>query len=691
MNTKQGCYTLTLLFLFLLSVGQGQVVIPPENPNGKLLINPELTFPDNFDQAVTLLEEEQSKNDPETALYLGYQALQWAKEASDHDRTQKAYHLIGLYYATRGFYQEADSIYQAAYQFTERDSTRARIYLRRLGLRTRTGDWSEADFFLSEARRLIGNDTASTLMAHYHFSKGLYHFESKFDMVQALLDYQKAKLIDSTNRSFVNIINHNLAGVYTAIEDYDKASDIGEELLAYAQAQNSSTDELFALYLLGHLAIENEKYDETKSICYEAMALRDRTGVSEAFGYTYFLLGESHLAQQQLDSAEYYFILGLDISREQGDAKELVDCTGGLMKLRLAQERYAEAIELGERVLQLSQRPDQPVQEELATAYYALGRYDEAYTMLKKGVERRDEEDLSGRNAAIISALLEDQFRKERQAQNSAYEQQLTNQRFTLITSALGLLLFSALFAFYLQHRSRQKLKELNKSLAESNAALQQFAYITSHDLKEPIRNITSFSGLLDRRLKQQDHTEEEREFLEFITSNAVVLHEIVNSLQIFTKISFGELEREAVRLEDVFVTVEDNLQQTIEETKGQLSFHNPKQVEKVLFSRPMLILVLQNLVQNGFKYNEAEQPQVKVTVTPHEGKTLFTVVDNGVGIEPDYFDRIFSPFKTLANKSVTQSSGLGLSICKNILERYGGQIWVDSDGKNGSTFSFVV
>ena len=104
-----------------------------------------------------------------------------------------------------------------------------------------------------------------------------------------------------------------------------------------------------------------------------------------------------------------------------------------------------------------------------------------------------------------------------------------------------------------------------------------------------------------------------------------------------------------------------------------------------------MLILVLQNLVQNGFKYNEAEQPQVKVTVTPHEGKTLFTVVDNGVGIEPDYFDRIFSPFKTLANKSVTQSSGLGLSICKNILERYGGQIWVDSDGKNGSTFSFVV
>ena len=104
-----------------------------------------------------------------------------------------------------------------------------------------------------------------------------------------------------------------------------------------------------------------------------------------------------------------------------------------------------------------------------------------------------------------------------------------------------------------------------------------------------------------------------------------------------------------------------------------------------------MLILVLQNLIQNGFKYNESESPTVEVHVEPSGGKTLFTVKDNGVGIEPAYFDRIFSPFKTLMNKSITQSSGLGLSICKNILERYDGRIWVDSDGENGSVFSFVI
>ena len=105
-----------------------------------------------------------------------------------------------------------------------------------------------------------------------------------------------------------------------------------------------------------------------------------------------------------------------------------------------------------------------------------------------------------------------------------------------------------------------------------------------------------------------------------------------------------------------------------------------------------MLVLVLQNLIQNGFKYNESDHPEVTVHVaTGTKGKTFFQVNDNGIGIEEEYFERIFTPFKTLTNKSITQSSGLGLSICKTILERYGGSIHVASDGKNGSTFSFWI
>ncbi len=668
-----------------------QTIIPPEGSSGEPLLSPDLTYPENYEAALDRMSAEQVANNPENALYLGYQALRWAQAEDDDSRTQRAFHELGLFYVASGQYQLADSMYSMALEATDQDTSKVRNYLRKLGIGTRTGDWSQADFYLAEARQLIGDDTTSTIMAHYHFAKGLYLFESPYDMVRSLLEYQKAKELDPDNRRFVNVVNHNLAGVYSQIGDFNKAETIGTEILDFAKAEEDVLGQLFAHYLLGYTASEQEAYDRVKANCYNALALRKQTGISEAFGYTYFLLGETHLAEGQLDSAEYYFQVGIELSQVQGDAKEAIDNTGGMMKLRIQQERYQEAIQLGEQILASHVRPDQPISEELATAYYAIGEYNLAYQRLQQGLERRDREDDNSTNVEILTALLEEQFRQERDSQVQAYEQQLTNQRLTLISLGLLAILIVLSIAFYLQSRSRRELKKLNDSLAESNAALQQFAYITSHDLKEPIRNITSFSGLLDRNLKKQNHAAKDREFLEFIISNATVLREIVDSLQIFTKISFGKLDREAVPLQSVFQTVRDNLQQTIQETEGQLCFTNPSQIEKVLFSRPMLILVLQNLIQNGFKYNESESPTVEVHVEPSGGKTLFTVKDNGVGIEPAYFDRIFSPFKTLMNKSITQSSGLGLSICKNILERYDGRIWVDSDGENGSVFSFVI
>lgn len=691
MNRKLLWFLILFLLPLCTEVVRAQTIVPPEGTGREPLLTSGLNYPDNFEEALARMREEQVTNNAENVLYLGYQALQWAQEANDDGRTQRAFHQLGLYYVAIGQYQAADSMYTVALQSTNQDSSKARIYLRKLGLGTRTGDWSKADQYLTEARKMIGSDTTSALMAHYHFAKGLYLFESKYDMIGCLLEYQRAKQLDSINRRFVNVVNHNLAGVYSQIGDFKKAEAIGTEILNFAKAQQDAPGQLFAHYLLGFTAIEQEAYDRVKRNCYEAIALRDRTGFTEAFGYAYFLLGETHLAAGQLDSADYYFQAGIDISQEQGDAKEVIDNTGGLMRLRIEQGQFEEAIIYGEEVLSSHLRPDQPISEELATAYFAVGDYEKAYERLRQGLDRRDREDAKGTNVEILSALLEEQFRQERQRQVDTYEQQLTNQRLTLISLGLLAILIVLSIAFYLQHRSRRKLKELNDSLAESNAALQQFAYITSHDLKEPIRNITSFSGLLDRNFQRQDHTDKDREFLEFIMSNAKVLREIVDSLQIFTKISFGDLDREAVPLHSVFDTVRDNLQQTIQETNGELSFNNPSQIEKVLFSRPMLILVLQNLIQNGIKYNESGAPKVQVSVQPNGGKTLFTVEDNGVGIEPAYFERIFSPFKTLKNKSVTQSSGLGLSICKNILERYGGSIWVDSDGENGSVFSFVI
>ena len=311
--------------------------------------------------------------------------------------------------------------------------------------------------------------------------------------------------------------------------------------------------------------------------------------------------------------------------------------------------------------------------------------------MLQLRITREEEEEEIGIDMTIFSNLLEQQFLQENEQNKRNYEQQLLTERLNTIIFVLVLLLSLGLLVSYLQHNSRKKLKKLNHSLTKSNTSLQHFAYIASHDLKENIRNIASFSGLLNREIKTREHSKNEEDYLSFITKNTTVLREIVKSLQTYTQISFGKLALEYVNLLDVFALLKKNFTPVLKEKKGQLNILNPNQIEEVMFSRSMLILILQNLINNGFKYNDSDHPIVTISISKKGEETLFKVQDNGKGIETEYFDYIFSPFKTLENKTITQSSGLGLSICKNILERYGKQIWVESNGESGSTFFFII
>ena len=121
------------------------------------------------------------------------------------------------------------------------------------------------------------------------------------------------------------------------------------------------------------------------------------------------------------------------------------------------------------------------------------------------------------------------------------------------------------------------------------------------------------------------------------------------------------------------------------------MEFHNPQSIDVVQFPKELLILILQNIIQNGIKHNRSDSPKLKITVFEQNQETIFKVRDNGIGIDKKFHDQIFVPFKTLQNKYDNQSSGLGLSICKNILENHGGKIWIESDGNLGSSFYFSI
>lgn len=687
MNLKK-LFSICLTALTLIANAQDSISNNPIISDS--ILNSALSYPDNFDEAFQLMQQQKGKNQPGLIIAMGDQALEWAKEKEDHHRMQRLLRWITQYYVSNGAYEQADSVCNIGLHLMKSDTSIAIFYLLKVRIQLRTLDWVDTDFYFNEARKLIGTDTLTPTMVEYYHAKSLYHFQKGPDFYNALVMLQKAKKISRLYPDLISTINHSLSNIYFLLEDYQRVEQICLENLEIARQNNHSVNELFVYYTLASSESEQGKYEEAIDIGHNAIHLRQKTGITAAFGWIYYVMGDAFLAMGQLDSAEHYFQLGLDISEIQNDGKELTDCLVGMVNLRVKQKKYAEAVVYGEQILQQENYTYQVFENDLATAYYALGQTDKVHQMLQQRIKRLEQEE-KGVYLAILSKLLEQQFRQEKEQDKRNYEQQLLTERLYSIIFVLVLLLSLGLLVFYLQHNSRKKLKKLNHSLSKSNASLQHFAYITSHDLKENIRNIASFSGLLKREIKNREHSQNEEDYMGFIKKNTAVLGEIVESLQTYTQISFGKLASENVSLPDVFATLKQNLTTVIEEKNGQLDIINSHQIEEVRFSRSMLILILQNLVHNGFKYNDSNPPKVTISISSKNEKTLFKVQDNGKGIEAEYFDYIFSPFKTLENKTITQSSGLGLSICKNILERYDRRIWVESDGKNGSAFFFVI
>ena len=317
------------------------------------VLNPALSYPDNFDKALQFMKQLKNKNQPDLIIALGDQALEWAKEKEDHQRIQTLLKWLTQYHITNGAYKRADSICNIGLHLMKPDTSKAIFCLLKIRIQLRTFDWVDTEFYFSEALKLIGTDTLSFAMAEYYNVKGLYHIEKNRDWYNALVMLQKAKKIPGLPPGFVSNINQSLGIIYLEFEDYQRLERMCLENLKIARQNNSSSNELFVHYALALSALEQEKYKEAIDLGHNAIDLRQLTGMSAAFGWIYYVMGDAFLEMNQLDSAEYYFQLGLDISKIQNDGKEFTDCLMGMVNLRVKQKNYPEAITYGEQILEL--------------------------------------------------------------------------------------------------------------------------------------------------------------------------------------------------------------------------------------------------------------------------------------------------------------------------------------------------
>jgi len=236
--------------------------------------------------------------------------------------------------------------------------------------------------------------------------------------------------------------------------------------------------------------------------------------------------------------------------------------------------------------------------------------------------------------------------------------------------------------------QSEEHLVKTVEELKRSNDELQQFAYVASHDLQEPLRMVASYTQLLAKRYKGRLDSDAD-EFIAYAVDGANRMQGLIQDLLAYSRAGTNGKALREISSEKALQGALTNLRATIEES-GTVVTHDL--LPAITMDDLQLAQVFQNLVGNAIKYRSAEVPKVHVTATKNGGKEwIFSVRDNGMGIDPQYFERIFILFQRLHGRKEFKGTGIGLAICKKIVERVGGRIWVESQVEKGSTFYFAL
>lgn len=421
--------------------------------------------------------------------------------------------------------------------------------------------------------------------------------------------------------------------------------------------------------------------------------------------------------QGKWELAEDYQNKAIAVIEASGNRDQLEDIQLSLAQTLIHQKKFHETISL---LCEVSENKndntsysfnDKKRHQLLAQSYHQVQDYSNAIVNYQKLIGIQDS--LYDRGKLELTAKLEAKFRIQEKENENAYlraEQEqnriiLAQQNRTtnyiillaLLISIIALLLFKAYRDNKLFNQKLQKqvaiqtkaLKNTNAQLKHSNIELERFAFIASHDLKEPLRNISNFSSLLETKLSAIKDKPPIKDYLHFIKTNAVQMNDLIEDVLEYSRVN-GDRNTytNETNLKKLINQVEQSLISEIEQDQVTLVIDQASPNFFTIESH--LFLVLKNLISNGIKYNTSPQKEIHVSYQDLDNYHQFCVQDNGIGISPKYKDQIFEMFKRLHNRDKYEGTGLGLAICKKIITNLGGQIWFESSGL-GSQFYFTI
>ena len=231
------------------------------------------------------------------------------------------------------------------------------------------------------------------------------------------------------------------------------------------------------------------------------------------------------------------------------------------------------------------------------------------------------------------------------------------------------------------------KVKERTKELEQSNKELQQFAYVASHDLREPLRMISSFLQLLERRYNEQ-LDDDANEFIEFAVDGAKRLDSMIKDLLEYSRVANKKRKFNDVDLNEVLERTNLNLKLAIDDSNAEIIANK---LPTLSGDEQLLVQLFQNLISNSIKYRSKENPIIQISFNNEMNQLIFSFKDNGIGISTKHLERIFTIFQRLHTREEYEGTGIGLAIAQKIVQQHGGQIWAESEPGEGTIIHFTI
>ena len=547
-------------------------------------------------------------------------------------------------------------------------------------------------------------------------------YKNNLDYDKALKAYQQAHSIHEMYYPMDRLrllIMANLGGIFVVLEDYDNALFYYDQVVQVAEAQNNP--QIATMHIDNYAFIQHKKNQSEQAIqtIHKYLPIIKDIGDYQSVVQNIIILSDIYLDLNRSNEAEPYLYEAIKLIEQYEFGAEKCDVAKNLAniyyrqgKIQLAKTTAIEAYSCAE---QGSNALQKITATEILLKIYLKNNEAEKADALFPVYKELIEKNFDVQKQKVMARLETEYQTKRKDAENTFLKAKQNEneviirlQRILAISiSLIGLLATGLIFYAYrikgnqntlLEESVAERTRELNESynelersnqeLERSNEELERFAYIASHDLKQPLNTVISFADLLDRELQDSSKIKGKK-YLEFIQKGAGQMKHLIEDILEYSMLNKEGKDLQKIDLNQLVNEVLQSISELINRKNAHIEVLS--NLPTIQYEHTKLLLVFKNLIENGIKYNESDLPTISIQHIEQEDYISISFSDNGIGIEEKYFSKLFKMFSRLENSDRYEGTGLGLSLCKKIMTNMGGTIYLESKANQGSTFTIHI